>query len=282
MLVHRKEFVSKLEEVFPAIGGGFIPEYDCFHFRDKLVQATDGMIKISAELENNTDLDCCVPAEPLLRLLKSLDDDEVEISCNGKELLVKAGKVQGLIMIRGKAAIDVFSLPKIEPVECYDDLVTGLSLCSIVTSKDSAAGSLGGVLVNESELFGTDAYRLARWPLKYKLDGVKCIIPSKFIKIISSKKDRIVEIGYSSDASTLSATFDNGTKVVSGTLTGRYPDVTRCFPSSECEYVELDISEALSGVLDRHISFLKELKNIWKFLLCQFLQSYCWFIGRKI
>jgi DNA polymerase III sliding clamp (beta) subunit (PCNA family) len=157
MKVNRKQLVESLELVYPAVGiSAFVPEFQNFRFYNNKVQTTDGVMKIETVLPDEMNLRCSVPAAPFLHLLKSLDEDEIELSLDKNELSVITDKIEGTF---ATAPIDKFNLVVI-PVGAthsiyHESLIDGFKFCRYGISKDQTLGPLCGVRLDAKSLFSS-------------------------------------------------------------------------------------------------------------------------------
>jgi len=133
-----------------------------------------------------TDFQCSVQGEEFYKALESINEKEVEIIVEEKQVRIKsrrtkAGlstlvgekeKVEGMIQnLREKTSVKRFwrKLP--------GDFVQGVFLCMFSTSKDMTKGVRCCVATRNNEIFSTDNLRLSKYVMNGSMDSV--LIPSK-------------------------------------------------------------------------------------------------------
>lgn len=279
MKVNRKQLVESLELVYPAVGiSAFVPEFQNFRFYGDKVQATDGVMKIETTLSKDIDLKCSVPAAPFLHLLRSLDEDEIELSLDKNELSVITDKIEGTF---ATAPIDKFN-PVIIPDKAihgiyHESLIEGFNFCKYGVSKDQTLGSLCGVKINEKNMFSSDRFRISKWNFQelFYLPGFVCSLPLKFVNTLIKYKDQLKGIWYVKNKM-MGALAGKNTQIVTDILTGDYPKLDEYF-SSLGEYIEIEFSSGLQSVLERHITFLSDVDSIDKEITIRVEKDTCVF-----
>ena len=282
MKVNLKDFVAVLEKIAPALGaGGLVPEYKCFHISGKEVWATDGTLIINGSFGLDTGLECAVFGAPFLHLLRSLSEsvEEVDLIYKDDEIKVKTDKVKGVFTTLSSTDVkrNVASEKDIIISESCDDLVKGLSLCRYSVSKDETLGPLCGVMIDKDKLLGSDRYRIATYELKETFP-VTCSLPPKFINVMIKNKDSIEEMSYiSKDRFTIVLT--DGTRISTFILVGEHPPLLKYFPTGLTSRKEVTLTDSMSDVLERHISFLGSVDPVDKEILIKIGKDKCMFVS---
>jgi len=280
MKVNRKQLVESLELVYPAVGvSAFVPEFQNFRFYDDKVQATDGVMKIETVLPDEMNLKCSVPAAPFLHLLKSLDEDEIELSLDKNELSVITDKIEGTFVT---APIDKFNFVVVpdEMIEgtYHESLIDGFKFCRYGVSKDQTLGPLCGVRLNEKNMFSSDRFRILKWNFQesFLYSGFGCSLPLKFVNTLIKYKDKLTAVWYLKDKMVGVVLAGGDTQIVTDILTGEYPDLGEYF-SSLSDSIEIEFSFGLQDVLERHITFLSDVDSIDKEIMICVEKDLCIF-----
>jgi len=277
MKINRKELVNVLEKVAPALGFNvLVPEFQYFQILGDKIQASDGAMLIDAILPKDTELNCAVPGAPFLHLLKTLSDEEVELIDKDNTLKVKTNRVKGVFTISGvakfKDTINLLQKGIIEITGDLNNLIKGFSFCRFAVSKDETSGPLCGVRISKSSIFGTDRYRIIEWMLAEDLP-IECSLPLKLIDVIIKFRNQISNMYYSKNGEFILMLKD-GTYISSVVLVGEYPDLGQYFPTSD-QYKEVELTDNLTDVLERHISFLKNVNEIEKEITIRICRNKC-------
>lgn len=270
MKVNRENLLSCLERVAPVlVKNPIVPEYGCFHIYDSTVCSRDGDMLMVSTLPENMNIRCLVPGAPLLYLLRNLVDDEVEIVCEGDQLVVTANKVKGVFTVFGD-----MEKPEVISILSYkmstseiSDFVNVVGFCRFGASRDLTEPALCGVRVEENKAFACDRYRVIRSYFVKPLSGLTCTIPLKFIDILVKYKKDVESIGRLEEGDVGQTRFvvrlKDGTMIRTSLISGEYRDVEIYFPSTD-KFQMVEFDEDFEIVLDRHIGFLKEVNSLDK------------------
>ena len=128
MKLNRQNFLERLEMVYPAIAANpVVAHYSYFKISkgktdviDRL-QAFNGVVLIETQLDEGIENACAIPAEPFLKLLRSLTDKEIELIFKKDEVKVKAKTIKG-------------TLCKVFLLIMHSRLQTALSVLTIILS----------------------------------------------------------------------------------------------------------------------------------------------------
>lgn len=282
MKVNRQKFLEQLEAAYPAIAPNpIVPHYSYFKISERStglgdrIQAFDGTIVINVPTEVSLNLghDCAIPAESFLKLLRSLDDEEIELTFQKDKLKVVTDEVQGTFTILDKTTIKQISISGtlISDKEAIQDLLSGFKVCRLYASKDQTAGPMRGVKIDEDKLIATDRYRVIIWRLDNSIP-VKCSIPLKFIDIVLKNKDDIKELLLTQEGFT--AILNAGTVISTMLLAGEYPDVLKYFPA-EGSFKSIKFTDEIAAAIERHVTFLSQVDLIDKEIWVQILKDKC-------
>jgi hypothetical protein len=284
MKMNRKNLVNSLEKVYPVVGVNvLVPEFQCFQFKGKIVQAYDGIMRIHTELPEDTEFECGVPGAPILSLLRSLAEEEVELVQSESSILVKAGGLKGSFTIQKSIDVRDIEIPQLvyDDKSKIEDIVEGLNFCRLAVSKDETAGPICGVMINKDTLLSTDRYRIACWSLGSSFDGLVCILPLKLISIMIKNRHEISAIGYDKESNSFVVLLEDGTRIASSTYEGEYRDVLQYFPATGSPFVEIKFISGLGDVLERHTIFLANVNPIDKEIVLEVCKNKCTVISKN-
>jgi len=257
--VNRSRLVSILEMLLPAAGSGPSPQANqMFKFNEDSISATDGIVSVDAWLK-----------EPLVGLkfrigtsligfLKSLSSDEVIMKCSDDSMTVSSGKSR-MKFVTHVATVDDNNADESPLVEISaplsNVLVGGLISCCGNVAIGDTAGILGGVCIKDNNVISTNRFRIFRHTMDST--GINCVVPSKFVGVISRYKDNasIVITKYENSlrltVDTEFATMDISTRLVSG----KYPELESYIPSVNGVVVKLP--KDFKEVISRHLMVIR-------------------------
>lgn len=279
MKVNRKQLVDVLEKVAPALGFNvLVPEFQNFQIDGNRIQTTDGVMLIDTALPVDTELKCAIPGAPFLHLLQSLNDEEVELIYKDGTLSVKTNRVKGVFTTSTITSLknidDLLQEPVVGISGNLSDLIQGFGFCRFGVSEDKTSGPLCGVRIESDSVFGTDRYRIVKWSLK-TASSIKCSLPLKFVNVVLKYKDEILSMHYVEDERFI-VMLEDGTYIGTAVLAGDYPDLLQYFPNaSVASYREVELVDDLTDVLERHISFLKNVNEIDKEITIKICKDKC-------
>lgn len=271
MKLNRQSFLAKLELVYPAIAvNPVVAHYSYFKITkgstdaiDKL-QAYNGLVIMETELVEGVEHACAIPAEPFIKLLRSLNDEEIELIFKADEVKVKAKTIKGKFTVLDEVPVKDIPISDalIEDKAILSDLLDGFKACALYVNKDKTSGATRGVRIDKGNIVGTDSFRVALYQLDKSMPFT-CSIPTKFTDIVLKKRDELKSLSYIKDEGFV-AILNDGTLIGTKVYLGTYPPYLDYFPTSD-DYVKMDfIDEEMLLAMDRHIAFLSRLDLINK------------------
>lgn len=282
MKLNRQNFLERLEMVYPAIAANpVVAHYAYFKISkgktdaiDRL-QAFNGVVLIETQLDEGIENACAIPAEPFLKLLRSLTDKEIELIFKKDEVKVKAKTIKGTFTILDEVPVKDMPISNspIDEEEILKDLIEGFKACALYVNKDKTAGPSRGVRVDKNIVAGTDSFRVVIYRLDKSL-SFTCSIPLKFINEVLRNQSEIKAIDYVEDMC-ITATLNDGTQIGSSVLLGEYPPILEYFPTSN-NYVKVEfIDEEMLLAMERHVTFLSRIDLINKEINVHILNDKC-------
>jgi len=281
MKLNRETLLQKLEIAYSAIAlNPIIPHYSYFKIANKgddlgdCLQAFDGLVMINTWLAEDIGVGCAIPAEPFLKLLRSLEDEEVELDFEKDKVKVKTDEVKGTFTVLDEVPVKEVTLSNnfIEDRDIIRDLIKGLSICRLYVSKDQTSGPIRGVMIDEDKLIATDRYRVIVWKLDKSVPA-NCSIPPKFIDIMSKNAGEVKRIVFNTNDG-LTAILNDGTQISTSILSGEYPNVLQYFPTSD-SFIKIKFPDTMDSVIERQITFLSRVDLIDKEISVRILNDRC-------
>jgi len=279
MKLNREKLLQQLEGVYAAVAlNPIVPHYSYFKISDGVsgnqLQAFNGQVLVNTQLVESIGVDCAIPAEPFIKLLRSLEDKEVELVFEGSEVKVKTDAVKGTFTILDEISIKTISISGdlISDKQIIQDLLNGLSICRLYVSKDQTSGPMRGVRIDGDKLIATDRYRVIVWKLDDSIP-VNCSIPLKFIDIVLKNRDEVKEFFFTKDEG-FSAILNDGTQISALLLSGDYPDVLQYFPTSG-SFKKIKFTNEMASAMERHVTFISRVDLIDKEISVQILKDKC-------
>jgi len=285
MKINRAELVRCLDRVYPAVGiNVLVPKFQSFIFHGTHVQATDGAFWIVTPLPDGVNLNFSVSAEAFYNLLKKMSHETIELSVEEGEVLVCAPKVKSRFTIWRSEPWEFPNLKNPLSLDILDDLIQGLNFCRLGVSKDETLGPLCGVKVKSDTLWACDRHRILRWNLETS-SGMDCSIPVKFLENLIKIRDNIVKMGFLSikenGGGFLVVYLDDGSVIWGATLEGEYRDLEAFFPD-EGQEETISLPSEFPDVIDRHITFLKDVPAVDKEVVFKITEDTCDTFSQKV
>ncbi len=267
MKLNREKLLEQLEKVYPAIAlNPIVPHYSYFKIFKNILQGWNGRVLISTTLLEGIEKDCGIPAESFLKLLRSLEDDQIELIFDGDEVKVRTNRVKGTFQVLKDVSLKEATMSNtiIEDEKDIQDLIKGLRICRMYVSKDQTAGPVRGVMIDKDILIATDRFRVVEWRLENTIP-ISCSVSPKFVDIIVKHREEIEKLSFTKlkEGKELSAILKDGTIVSTTGISGEYPDVLKYFPATG-EYEEIRFPAEIFDVMERHVTFLSHVDLIDK------------------
>lgn len=262
-MIDKKLLVSAFEKASKAVGeNALLPVFQCFRIKGDIIVSTDGICTIQTQLKDleTVNLDCAIPARIFLDLIKNLSVKEVDILVEDDKLTLSSKGLKGKFVTLDKSALlPIPDFSKVTWKEIAGDFLHHLALCRLVVSKDETAGVKCGVHVNSNKVYGTDNYRLVRCTCDVTFPEVT--FPAKFVDIANSFKSEVAAVAF--DGNCFYVKLKDGSVVSTVLLEGKYPEVDGLFPDLST-FEKIVFPEAIQELVERHITFLKEVRDVDK------------------
>jgi hypothetical protein len=263
MKINRTKFVESLEKASYALGTSDIaPEHSHFKINGRRIQAANGFMSIDLLHSEDLGIICSVPGDSLLSLLRGLQSDEVNLYIEKENLKVKTTKLEGSFIILKNPKFVEINLEGQEKLlfstDGLDDFITGTKLCRNTVSKDKTTGSIRGVGIKENTLFGTDRWRISRYPLSEKdmMDGRNLSIPVELLDFLIKNKEEVDEMFCNNQQ--LTVLLKEDILVSSSLFTEEFPNLNQYFPETDKSF-QISFKDGITDTIERIITFLKNL-----------------------
>ena len=263
--INRKVLLGSLNVVMAAISTKSATEHQVLNFYGGRLQATNGNVWLDTVLpEELKDLNFKVKAEPFYLLVKKLTIKEISLDIADSVLKIIGKNIEGEFAIAPSTPTNIPQMKDSTevPLEDLKDLAEGLKFCSLGVAPDGTVGPLSGVHISNGGLWSCDTYRILNWKLKSN-SGLDCCVPVKLIEILNSYKEEVESVRFQAGTNyggCFGVFLKDGTSIWAACIEGEYKDISKFIPEEGNAEV-LELSDDFIGVLDRHLSNLKDVKN---------------------
>jgi DNA polymerase III subunit beta len=226
----------------------------------------DMTVTTSAGAEVDAGGSVTLPAKRFAEIVRELGTDTVQISAEGEDISITAGKSRFKIV--GIPTEEFPTLPKSDPASAFsiDAEVLGrmVDKVSFCTSKDETRPSLNGAYweftAENMGMTATDGHRLATFRVngKYKpLAGKTMIVPpkalSQVVRTIASEENPEVKVSVKDNHV---AFFIGSTTINSRLLEGPFPNYKQVIPSDNDKELSVSRSELMGAI--RRVAILSD------------------------
>jgi len=281
--INRIEWVERLTKLGAAVNSSSItPEYSYFLFSGGLITAQNGTLTITTPTAIIPDTGRYVPAGPLLKLLNSIPEDEVELIFKDDLLRVKTNKLKGKLVTvpEGEKEKKEKITNQIEISSC-SDFIEAIKFCRLAASEDLTTGTLCGVHLYDQWTFGSDRYRIFTYEREGKVkENMTCTLPVQFIDVVDKYKDEVRSIlfFYNGDkVNHVEALLEDSTIISSILLEGEYEDLVQYFPQEKDKRIDFPYNEDFVRAVNRQASFLSNVATTDQELFISIVNQKCEF-----
>jgi len=180
MKIDRKDFLSKLSELFIATDKDRIGNSDCFIFNDGKIHTSN--VLISGQTDFDYDGSCSVNAKRLKDVVSNCTTDEITLDFQESKLKVVSGKFKTLINYTNYEAD-----PKVFAnnwTEATDQLINALTKCAAITSnvKNLMDSSISLVHITDKFIEASDKFQLFYY--ENKTDVKEALVSGKLLATV--------------------------------------------------------------------------------------------------
>lgn len=164
--VSREDFLRQLESVAPGLSPReIIEQSSCFIFKDgKVITYNDEVACYAPSVLEG--IEGAVKAEKLLELLQKLPEEQIEISQQGGELLVKGKSRRAGIRMEEDIALTLESLEAPEKWrKLPEEFTEAVSIVQQCASQDQTSFEMTCIHLHPEWIEACDNFQICRWPM---------------------------------------------------------------------------------------------------------------------
>lgn len=179
--MNRSKLVSILELIKPALSkDNTVPVFQCFTFEQGFITAYNDTIAIIGPTECEDKFG--VHGNTLLGLLSSSTTEEVELSLDKNDLVLKMGKSIGRLPYIPRSDF-LFEEPngKWEITPITISVIEALTLCLETVSSDETQLALHGVTIEGDTMYSCNGDTITRVRLKNSIGTSRILLPTAFV-----------------------------------------------------------------------------------------------------
>ena len=265
----RKTLLDALEKLFPAVASKpIVEEMGCFRFAGPELRSTDGMLAIRVTMDEDSGLHCLIHAEHILKLLRSMTDEDIDLAIDGESLRVQGKKLRGNYTI-SKAEdtmLDTVSFDADEWQDVPKGLLKGIHLCAFAASKDATRGALCGVCLRGNRVLASDAFRIAQYVVDGAGDlsakvgaGGVCLRPA-LCRQLRRHGDKLAKWAVRDDT-VLFTSEDGSVAIASKLFPSEFPDAEGWVKKADDLKASCVFPEATAEAVRRHLEQMADVDD---------------------
>lgn len=195
MRVKREELLKVLESVSPGLAPReIIEQSSCIVFHDGKVMTFNDEVACSRKSPLN--IEGAVKAEPLLKLLGKLSEDDIDMSVSGAELCVKGARREARFRLEAEVMLPVESVDVPDKWRAlapeFNDAINIVHACA---SGEESQFVLTCIHVHKNHLEACDRFQMARYPVDTGVDTPLLIRAESLKKIVGFDMTEVSETG---------------------------------------------------------------------------------------
>jgi len=170
MRVNREKLLGQLESILPGLSTReIIEQSSCFVFQKGIVMTYND--EVACTQESCLPIEGAVVAMPLVSILRKLKEDELEITTNKEELLIKGKRKKVGIRMDVDILLPTDSVEKPKKwKELPEDFTSAISIVQQCSGKDETKFSLTCVHLTPKWIEACDGYQAARYKMKVDVE----------------------------------------------------------------------------------------------------------------
>lgn len=248
MKVKRKDVLAALDAVMPGVTQGKeLEQSNCFVFTKERVFTYNDEVAVSHPIKIG--IGGAVPAKAFRTLLNKVKTDEVELTINKGELLLKGSKAKAGLRLETDVTLPLedIGMPT-KWIKLPEKFCDALTFCLFSASKDETKLILTNLHVCETFVESCDNYRITRYNMgkgASKAFPKELLIPAFAAKDIASNEP----VEYATTEGWLHFRNEKDVTYSCRTFDDEYPDFSPFI--AECEGDDVEFPETLNEILDR-------------------------------
>ena len=262
--IKKQAFVKSLESVKKGIANRELIEQSAsFIFRkNKIIAYND---EIFAMTNSELELEGAIVAEPLLKLLNKIKDDEIQVSCSDSELTIKGKKFSSGIMFDAeiKVPIDEVKLPK-KMQKLPDGFSSAVRLACLTAGRSLHEPILTCVHIFNNKVESCDNERITICELETEFD-FDVLVPAK--PLLSLCSEKLIEVAV--DDAWIHFKTDDGTILSTRLFNEKFVDLQQFIPE-EIDGHEITFPKHIAEILTRADIFSKDITSQEKMISLAF------------
>ena len=243
-----------------------VSQYDHVVFYGGAISTFNGKIFISHPVD--LDLECSVPAEDLLNVLKTVEDKEVSLTVDGNLLKIKSNDVEAELstdvyednVVKTIKYLDIGKFTKDDFKETAKEFIQALSDCRFSVGKDVSCDKNSFCIhVIEDAVESTDGYRCSEYIMDAQMDEM--LLPVSAVNSLLS----FAPVYYVLDNGWAHFIDDNGVFFSVSVVKGKFSDVPKIMERAKAEG-EVALPIQIANILSEFGKLSSGETDIYKFM----------------
>lgn len=171
MQVSREVLLSQLDSVYPGISSkDIIEQGSCFAFQDGKVFSFND--EVACQCECDIGFTGAIQAEPLLRILRKLEEDELGITVTEGEIIIKGKKRRSGLRYESAITLPISAIEQPGKWKSLNpEFTEAVDVVKNTASKDQTAFALTCVHITPEYVESTDNIQISRYKLETGFDS---------------------------------------------------------------------------------------------------------------
>jgi len=259
MKIKKDQLKEALEIVKPGLADKeIIEQTTSFAFMGGKVITYNDEICISHPIEG-IDLEGVIKAEELYKFLGKVKKDEIVVTTEENEILMKAGRARAgfALMLEVLLPIDKELSKKDEYKKLPEKFLKAIEFATPCVSKDMTNPKLACVHLNKEGLIeATDNFRIVRYTLDKELPFETTLIPGLSMKEVLKIEPTLVTEG----EGWLHFKNEQGTEISCRTLDERFVDISSVLPKTD-DFIQITFPEETDEILEKAKIFSQSMSK---------------------
>lgn len=256
--INRLKLLDALEKTKPGVASKeFIEQSTFFVFTAGMIITYNDEISVAHPMKEIEGLEGAIKAEEVYKLLKKMNDEEIEIEVIGNEFRIRGKNVEAGLMLESEIRLPI--IHNAEPKNWKplpDDFLPALKFVVFSCSQDMSKPVLTCINVTPSYAEASDGFRVTRYNFSDSLPISNFLIPESTVSHII--KYDVVDINVEEEWAHFQTR--EGTILSCRIFNDAFPDIDS-MKILEVEGPELTLPKSLSQVIERVSVFIDKQKQ---------------------